>query len=55
MISDYELKKAIVALFVSKKQKEKHLTGHISETFVIEDSIIMHIFLPLEIRGALSL
>jgi hypothetical protein len=53
MISDLEQKKATVALFASKKQKEKHLIRHISETFVIEDSITMHILHILEILEAL--
>jgi hypothetical protein len=54
MISDSEQKNATVALCVSKRQKEKHLTNHISEISVIEDSITMPIFPPLAIQVASS-
>jgi hypothetical protein len=54
MILDSEWKKAVVALFVSKRQKEKHLTKHISEISVIGDSITMPIFPLLATQVASS-
>jgi hypothetical protein len=54
MILDSEPKKAPMALYVSKIQKEKHLTKHISEISIIGDSITMPIFPPLATQVASS-
>jgi hypothetical protein len=54
MILDSEQKKVVVALFVSKRPKEKLLTKHISGISTIGDSITMLIFPPLATQEASS-